>query len=121
MVAILTDQVARNVGEVVLLPPRSAQVVHAIDGILWITQAGETEDILLHAGESRSFSGRGRIAVQPFQGSATFVVEKAPGRLRKMTQGLADRILTIARRLAPVGPADHAEPVSAAPCGRLNG
>ena len=122
MVAILTDQFTGEVGDVVVLPRQRRQVIHAVDGILWITQAGDAADILLRAGESKSFEGSGRIAVQPFQGRATFIVEKAPGRVSSVLRNLAGRLRLIPRltqslrRLAPAG---LPKPTGMAPCTRL--
>lgn len=125
MVAMLTDQITREVGDVILLPQRRQHVIHVIDGILWVTQAGEMTDILLRAGESKSFHGHGRIAVQPFQGTTTFAVESARGRIGTMLHNLKHPLRTIprliraARRLLPVAPATHPEPAALVPCGRL--
>lgn len=95
MVDIVTDQATINIDRVVVLPYRRRQIVHALKGILWITQEGDARDIVLYAGESTAFTGRGRIMVQPLQASATFTAESRQGRLGRLGTLLSN----LARRL----------------------
>ena len=98
MVDMVTDQTTINIDRVVVLPYRRRQIVHALTGILWITQEGDARDIVLYAGESTAFPGRGRIMVQPLQASATFTVESRQGRLGRLGR-LGTLLSNLARRL----------------------
>lgn len=44
--------------------------VRVAAGIVWLTVAGETTDIFLHAGDSYRLPGRGRIMVEAIHGPA---------------------------------------------------
>lgn len=41
-----------------------APSVVAIDGTVWVTQAGDPRDHVLHPGERLALGGRGRVAIQ---------------------------------------------------------
>lgn len=54
--------------------------VFAERGVLWITVDGETEDILLEAGECRSFESTRPIVVYALGGDAQFAVSPLAAR-----------------------------------------
>lgn len=47
-----------------------ASEVRVAAGIVWLTVAGETTDIFLHAGDGYRLSGKGRIMVEAIHGPA---------------------------------------------------
>ena len=67
MVAMVTDSITIAEGQVVVLPQQTHQVIHAINGVLWITQGGNVHDMLLHAGERLALATGGMIAIQSLQ------------------------------------------------------
>ena len=74
MVAMVTDSITITEGQVVVLPQQTHQIIHAINGILWITQGGNAHDMLLHAGERLALAAGGMIAIQSLQAESTFRV-----------------------------------------------
>lgn len=72
MVAMVTDSITITEGQVVVLPQQTHQIIHAINGVLWITQGGNTCDMLLHAGEEIALATGGMIAIQSLQAESTF-------------------------------------------------
>ena len=94
MVAMVTDSITIAENQVVVLAQQSRQTIHALDGILWITQGGNAGDMLLHAGEQIALSAGGLIAVQTLRGPATFRVtptQRSLGaRLRAWLERMAD-------------------------------
>ncbi len=44
-------------------------LVYCLTGTLWLTRAGQSEDIVLRAGETRKLEGRGRIVISAFEDS----------------------------------------------------
>ncbi|WP_319240238.1 DUF2917 domain-containing protein [uncultured Propionivibrio sp.] len=62
--------------ETVSLPLAQARVVNAdrvvvASGIVWLTQSGSPEDVVLRAGQSFRRERPGRIVIQPLDGEAT--------------------------------------------------
>lgn len=62
--------------ETLLLPLAQARVVNAdrvvvASGIVWLTQSGSPEDVVLRAGQSFRRERPGRIVIQPLDGEAT--------------------------------------------------
>jgi hypothetical protein len=51
--------------------------VRVVAGIVWLTVAGETTDIFLHAGDSYRLPGRGRIMVEAIHGPARLSLANA--------------------------------------------
>lgn len=48
-----------------LLPTRDERLtVHCYTGSCWITRTSSAEDLLLHAGESRTWQGSGQVVLQ---------------------------------------------------------
>ena len=95
MVAMVTDSITVADGQVVVLTQQARQIIHALDGVLWITQGGNAHDMLLHAGEQIALASGGLIAVQTLQGSATFRVtptrRSLGARLRAWLERMADQ------------------------------
>ena len=78
MVAMVTDSITIAEGQVVVLPQQTHQVIHAINGVLWITQGGNVHDMLLHAGERLALATGGMIAIQSLQAASTFRIPLPP-------------------------------------------
>jgi hypothetical protein len=64
--------------EIQELETQQARTVHAAEitvesGILWVTQSGRIDDIVLHAGQSYCPSGQGKVVIQAIEGKARAV------------------------------------------------
>lgn len=94
MVVMLTDSIAIAEDQVVVLPRQAHQIIHAINGILWITQEGNADDLLLHVGDQIALATGGMIAIQSLQ--AEFMLRITPtrrslgSRLRAWLERMAD-------------------------------
>lgn len=90
--------------EYLSLPLAQARVVTADhvaveSGIVWLTQSGSTEDILLRAGESFRRERSGRIVIQPLGGEATLRLQ-SDGIVSAMRRriALASAAFSVVRR-----------------------
>ncbi len=94
MVAMVTDSIAIAEGQVVVLPQQTHQIIHVINGILWITQGGNARDMLLHAGEEIALATGGMIAIQSLQAESSFRItptrQTLGSRLRMWLERMAD-------------------------------
>lgn len=63
------------------LDTASGSRVLCIDGLLWLTQDGETEDVVLAASQSWTARRRGRIVVQALRARTACVIEPSDGAL----------------------------------------
>lgn len=50
-----------------------APSVTAVDGIIWVTQAGDSRDYIVHPGDRIVLDGRGRVAIQAMDDLQTTV------------------------------------------------
>ena len=98
MVAMVTDSITIADGQVVVLAQQSRLIIHALDGILWITQGGKAADMLLHAGEQIALTAGGMIAVQTLQGPATFRVTPTQRSLGARLRAWLERMAGEARK-----------------------
>ena len=103
MVAMVTDSITIAEGQVVVLPQETHQVIHAISGILWITQGGNARDMLLHAGERLALANGGMIAIQSLQAASTFRVTPTRRSLGSRLRAWLDRMAEEARE-NPIAP-----------------
>ena len=103
MVAMLTYSISIAEGQVVVLPHQRHQVIHAIAGVLWITQGGNTRDMLLHAGEEIALATGGMIAIQSLQAESTFRVTPTRHSLGTRLRMWLERMAEEARE-NPVAP-----------------
>jgi len=91
---MLTDSITIAEGQVVVLPQQTHQIIHAINGTLWITQEGNAHDLLIHAGEQIALATGGMIAIQSLRPESTFRItptRRSPGsRLRAWLERMAD-------------------------------
>ena len=68
----LPPQVAQNTPDEFDLPdgglwattPRTPLTIHCLTGQLWITQAGNTDDIVLLPGDTHTLAAKGRVVIQ---------------------------------------------------------
>jgi len=75
-------------GRVAVLDARGPLVIACLSGTLWLTLPGETEDCILHAGQSRSLTEPVRGAVlSGTGGSSAFAIRPAPGQTRQRIFG----------------------------------
>ena len=103
MVAMLTDSISIAEGQVVVLPQQTHQIIHAINGILWITQGGNARDMFLHAGEQIELAGGGMIAIQSLQAESAFRVTPTRHSLGTRLRMWLERMAEEARE-NPVAP-----------------
>ncbi len=103
MVAMVTDSITVAEGQVVVLPQETHQVIHAITGVLWITQGGNVHDMLLHAGERLALATGGMIAIQSLQAASTFRITPTRRSLGSRLRAWLDRMAEEARE-NPIAP-----------------
>lgn len=103
MVAMVTDSITIAEGQVVVLPQQTHQVIHAINGVLWITQGGNVHDMLLHAGERLALATGGMIAIQSLQTASTFRITPTRRSLGSRLRAWLDRMAEKARE-NPIAP-----------------
>lgn len=103
MVAMVTDSTSITEGQVVVLPQQTHQVIHAITGVLWITQGGNARDMFLQAGERLALAGGGMIAIQSLQAASTFRITPTRRSLGSRLRAWLDRMAEEARE-NPIAP-----------------
>ena len=103
MVAMVTDSITIADGQVVVLPQQTHQVIHAINGVLWITQGGNVHDMLLHAAERLALANGGMIAIQSLQAASTFRITPTRRSLGSRLRAWLDRMAEEARE-NPIAP-----------------
>ena len=60
-------------GALLVLPHPVGARLHCVSGCLWITQDGDSEDIVLYPGDSHASRGAARVIVQALEASALLV------------------------------------------------
>ena len=103
MVATVTDSITIAEGQVVVLPQQTHQIIHATNGVLWITQGGTARDMLLHAGEEIALASGGMIAIQSLQPESTFRITPTRRSLGSRLRAWLDRMAEEARE-NPIAP-----------------
>lgn len=103
MVAMVTDSITIAEGQVVVLAQQTHQIIHAINGILWITQGGNTQDMLLVAGEQIALASGGTIVIQSLQAESTFRVVRTRRSLETRLRAWLERMAEEARE-NPIAP-----------------
>ena len=51
----------------------AGRTIRALEGTLWITEEGDSEDYLIESGETFTFTGRGRVVVESLAPVSRFV------------------------------------------------
>lgn len=97
MVATVTDSITITEGQVVVLPQQAHQIIHATNGVLWITQGGTARDMLLHAGEEIALASGGMIAIQSLHPQSTFRITPTRRSLGTRLRAWLDRMAEEAR------------------------
>ena len=97
MVATVTDLITLTEGQVVVLPQQTHQIIHATNGVLWITQEGTARDILLHAGEEIALASGGMIVIQSLHPESTFRITPTRRSLGTRLRAWLDRMAEEAR------------------------
>lgn len=86
------------------LEPSHRGTITCRHGSLWLTQAGNPQDVLLSAGESFTAAARGKIVISALEDAAFTVAPHAParprGRIARRALGML-RTATGGKHLAP--------------------
>jgi hypothetical protein len=60
-------------GKVLSLTGKHDRSVYCLYGVLWVTREGNSEDILVRAGETRAIPGCGRLVISALENSRLWV------------------------------------------------
>ena len=70
-----------NSHELLCLSAAGGSEIRVREGVLWLTEAGQPGDVILHPGQSYRVRGSGLLVCEPLTGSARLLVRRNRWRL----------------------------------------